>query len=252
MPAFCQPAASKRIAQLLLDRGADPNANVYASGWPLRNAWNHEDGELKRLLLERGAKMQPYMVSETHNVAEAKRLLEADASEDLAQELAWSACDHGCPQIVEMAIARLQWPRADSRWHWIIIQPIRGAKSEGHFQCMAVLLRHGVDPNVARYGQRALHFAAAYSGAVSDADRARFAAMLLDAGAKLDVRDDLLKSTPLGWACRWGRTKLAELLIARGAVIDEADAEEWATPKKWAEKMKHPDILEMLAASRPL
>jgi ankyrin repeat protein len=239
------------IARLLLDRGADPNANVYASGWPLRNAWNHEGGELKRLLLERGAKMQPYMVSETHNVAEAKRLLEEDASEDLAQELTWSACDHGCPEIVEMAIGRLPWPRRDSRWHWIIIQPIRGAKSEGHFQCMAVLLRHGVDANVARYGQRALHFAAAYSGAVSDADRARFAAMLLDAGAKLDVRDDLLKSTPLGWACRWGRTKVAELLIARGAVIDEPDAEDWATPKKWAEKMQHPDIVEMLAASRP-
>ena len=163
------------------------------------------------------------------DVAEAKRLLEEDASEDLAQELTWSACDHGCPEIVEMAIGRLPWPRRDSRWHWIIIQPIRGAKSEGHFQCMAVLLRHGVDANVARYGQRALHFAAAYSGAVSDADRARFAAMLLDAGAKLDVRDDLLKSTPLGWACRWGRTKVAELLIARGAVIDEPDAEDWGS-----------------------
>ncbi|MGA7524889.1 MAG: hypothetical protein WBW84_20735 [Acidobacteriaceae bacterium] len=37
------------------------------------------------------------------------------------------------------------------------------------------------------------------------ASRARFAAMLIDHGARLDLRDDLLKSTPLGWACRWGR-----------------------------------------------
>ena len=47
------------IAELLLDRGADPNANVYASGWPLRNAWGHEDGAVKRLLLSRGARPQP-------------------------------------------------------------------------------------------------------------------------------------------------------------------------------------------------
>lgn len=44
------------IARLLLDHGADPNANVYASGWPLSNAWNHEGGAVKRLLLERGAR----------------------------------------------------------------------------------------------------------------------------------------------------------------------------------------------------
>ena len=101
---------------------------------------------------------------------------------------------------------------------------------------MDVLLGRGIDPNMSRYGQTALHFAAAYRGNVSDADRARFAAMLLDHGARLDMRDDLLKSTPLGWACRWGRKKLAELLIARGAPIDEPDAEPWATPKAWAKR----------------
>jgi ankyrin repeat protein len=100
---------------------------------------------------------------------------------------------------------------------------------------------------VSRFGQTALHFAAGYHGAVSDADRARFASMLLDSGARLDLRDDLLKSTPLGWACRWGRKKLAELLIARGARIDEPDAEPWATPKAWAEKMGRDAILAALS-----
>jgi ankyrin repeat protein len=244
------------IARLLLDRGADPNANVYASGWPLGNAWNHEGGVLKNLLLSRGAKMQPYMVSATHNVEEARRLLKENPSQDLAHELAWSACDHGCPEIVELALPHLKWPHDDHRWHWIIIQPPRGAssdpsKNEGHFKSMAVLLKHGIDPNVSRYGQTVLHFTAAYSGGVSDSDRARFAAMLIDHGAKLDVRDDLLKSTPLGWACRWGRTKLAELLISRGASVDEPDAEAWATPKAWAEKLERIDIIELLRRPGP-
>jgi ankyrin repeat protein len=221
-------AGDLEITKLLLDRGADPNANVYASGWPLRNAWGHKDDSVKRLLLERGAKPQPYMVSEAHDVAEAKRLLDGDASEELAQELAWSAADSGCAAIVEMAVAKLRWPLNDHRWHWIIIQPIRGAggdpASEGPFDCMRALLRHGVDPNVERFGQTALHYAAARHSGLSDADRARFAALLIDYGASHDVRDDLMKSTPLGWACRWGREKMAELLIARGAPVDEPGA----------------------------
>jgi ankyrin repeat protein len=52
-------AVDVAITRLLLDRGADPNANVYASGWPLCNAWNHEDDSVKKVLLERGARMQP-------------------------------------------------------------------------------------------------------------------------------------------------------------------------------------------------
>lgn len=244
-------AGQRDIVELLLDRGADPNANVYASGWPLRNAWGHKDESVKRLLLARGAKPQPYMVAEAHDEDEARRLLEADASEELARELAWSAADHGCPAIVEMALKRLNWPASDPRWHWILIQPIRGAGTnhpdhEGHFQCMEALLRHGVDANVARFGQTTLHFAAARQSNPSGPERARFAAMLLDHGARLDLRDELLKSTPLGWACRWGRKELVELLIARGAPVEEADAEAWATPVAWAEKMKQDTVLAVL------
>jgi ankyrin repeat protein len=252
MPLWYAALANQReIAELLLDRGADPNANVYASGWPLRNAWGHEDGSVKKLLLARGARPQPYMVAEAHDVAEAKRLLESNTSEDLARELAWSAADHGCPGIVDLALSRLKWPLNDPRWHWVLIQPIRGATGdrsdyEGHFQSMATLLRHRIDANVSRFGQTALHFAAGYHGSVSDAHRARFASMLLDRDARLDIRDDLLKSTPLSWACRWGRKKLAELLIARGAPIDEPDSEPWATPKAWAEKMSQEAILAVL------
>jgi ankyrin repeat protein len=248
MPLWFAALANQRdIAELLLDRGADPNANVYASGCPLRNAWGHKDGAVKKLLLERGAMPQPYMVAEAHDVVEAKRLLEANPIEDLAKELAWSAADHGCPAIVELALPMIPWPLNDAKWHWVLIQPIRGGNSEGHFTSMAVLLGHGIDPNVARFGQTALHFAAAYRGAVNDVDRARFASMLIDHGARLDVRDDLLQSTPLGWACRWGRKKLVETLIARGASIDEPNAEPWATPQAWAEKMKHEAIFKLLS-----
>jgi ankyrin repeat protein len=236
------------IARLLLDRGADPNANVYASGWPLRNAWNHKDDSVKRILLEHGANLQPHMIAETHDVAAARRLLANSSTEDLVHELLWPAAEYGCPEIIELTLPFLKWPWDERRWHWVMIQPIRGATGdvEGNLAAMTLLLRHGVDPNVSRYGQRPLHFAAAYSGKVSDATRARFAALLLDFGARLDVRDDLLQSTPLAWACRWGRKELAELLISRGAPIEEPDAQPWATPLAWAQKMNHSEIVEAL------
>jgi ankyrin repeat protein len=48
------------------------------------------------------------------------------------------------------------------------------------------------------------------------------ATIVLDAGARLDRRDDLLKSTPLGWAWCWGRLELVKLFIERGADPVEA------------------------------
>ncbi len=201
------------IARVLLDRGADPNANVYASGWPLGHALHYEDGEMKRLLLERGAKLQPHTVAYNHDVAMAKRMLEDNPDEHTIEELLWSAADHGCPEIVALALPHMTLARDDPRWHWVLMQPPRGASSdpaanEGHFRCLELLLTHGVDANVGRRSATVLHFTAARAG-LDEASRVRFTEILLNHGAHTDVRDDLLKSTPLGWACRWGRFEMA-------------------------------------------
>jgi ankyrin repeat protein len=238
------------IARLLLDRGADPNANVYASGWPLSNAWNHEGGAVKRLLLERGARPQPHTVAANHDVAEARRMLQDNPSEHVVEELLWSGADHGCPDIVAMALAHIQSPLNERTSHWVLMQPIRGAggdaaQNEGHFASLDLILRKGVDANVARMGATILHFTAARGG-LDGASRARFATMLIDHGARLDLHDDLLKSTPLGWACRWGRLELAEVLIKRGALIEEPYTEPWATPIAWARRMNHSQVLALL------
>lgn len=69
--------------------------------------------------------------------------------------------------------------------------------------------------------------------------------MLLDAGARLDVRDGWNKSTPLGAACAAGRVELVKLILGHGADPVETDAEPWA-PRAWAAKMGHDDVLKVL------
>lgn len=81
---------------------------------------------------------------------------------------------------------------------------------------------------------------------ITEDERGAFAALLLDAGADLTRRDPLLRSTPLGWACRWGRYELARLLIERGAAADEPDAAPWAAPLAWAAKMGHDRLAALL------
>lgn len=194
------------------------------------------------------------MMAEMHDVEPARKILADNPDEETVRELLWSAADHGCPEIVALALPHLGWALDDPRWNWILIQPIRGAggdsaANEGHFRSMEALLEHGVDPDISRYGQTPLHFAAARRSPLCGNDRARFASMLIDHGARLDIRDDLLKSTPLGWACRWGRKELVEELMRRGAPVHEAETEQWATPLAWAKKMGHGEILALLESN---
>jgi ankyrin repeat protein len=66
-------------------------------------------------------------------------------------------------------------------------------------------------------GATILHQIVVMGDHVRPEERVAFATAALDAGAQTDLRDDLLKSTPLGWACRWGRDDLVRLFLERGA-----------------------------------
>jgi ankyrin repeat protein len=110
---------------------------------------------------------------------------------------------------------------------------------------LKLILEHGVEPDVPDSGGcTTLHHLASGHCKWSENQLIR-AKMLLDAGASLTIRDSLLKSTPLGWACRWGHVELVRLYLERGADALEADAERWATPLAWATKRGHHEIIEL-------
>jgi ankyrin repeat protein len=93
-------------------------------------------------------------------------------------------------------------------------------------------------------GQTLLHLLG--GGAQTEKNRVTCAAMLLDAGASISVRDDEYRSTALGWAARNGVKDMVEFLLERGAATNLAGEEAWATPLSWAERQGHLEIAERL------
>jgi ankyrin repeat protein len=270
MPLWhCAGAGKHEMAEMLLKRGADPNASVYASGSPMFRAYAFREREMVELLMRYGGMPEPSTAGLFRQPELARRMLDGDVAahlgegqETLAERLLWGAACGGDPEIVRMALERVDWARDDARWFHIMEQPLRiwhhGSIGPDwdrgtYLTCFRLVLER-CDPNMrgrlsedGPLGLTILHSVAGSREQVTPEERVAFATMLLDAGARLDIRDNLLKSTPLGWACRWGRVELVKLLLERGADPVETDAEPWATPRAWATKMGHDEVLALLA-----
>ena len=258
-PVF-QAVVLKRIemARLLLERGADPNANVFTAGSAAYRAYDGRDPEMIALIEKHGGWIDPGSAGYACQTEIARMMLAGQIDPHLepndfmghtvAEQLLWGGASSLCDDIVRMALERVDWPPEDPRWFGMLMRPMwnNAHRPECCDTLRLILARCGPHHRARDYGYTILHD-------VIPGDRGvgvQLATILLDAGARLDVRDDLLKSTPLGWACRWGRTEIVKLFLARGADPNEADAEPWATPRAWAERMERTDIIELLNSSR--
>jgi uncharacterized protein len=67
------------------------------------------------------------------------------------------------------------------------------------------------------------------------------ARLLLNYGADINAVDQEFRSTPLGFAARWGQRSMVAFLLERGADRARGGAP-WATPLAWARKKGHADI----------
>ena len=178
----------------------------------------------------------------------------------------WSAILAGNIDVVEMGL-RDNPQYDDAKWFDLLEQTVRGWRlgnlkinNEGfdrrnYITNLDKLLEYGVNPNLrnprdARFNFTILHHLAGRScnsrtyGHTAE-EVIEFARMLLNHGADINALEDKLKSTPLGWAARFGQKKLAEFLLECGADPNLAGAP-WATPLAWAEKRGHTEIAEIL------
>jgi hypothetical protein len=80
MPLWhCAASGKHEMATMLLDRGADPNADVYASGTPLNQAYGRRDRAMIELLERRGGRLDPAAAGLYRLTDRAKQML-ADAT----------------------------------------------------------------------------------------------------------------------------------------------------------------------------
>jgi len=261
----CTQSGKLAMAEMLLAHGAD--ANAWACVW---NAYRQKDAAMIELLARYGGvpnAMTPGYLRDTELAARMFSQEDAGtlpkgtvrAGRTVAEEILDPAASAGSVDILRMALERIAWPSNDSRWWGILASPlcfwnhIPWIYSEKwdldrstYLPCFALVLDR-CDANIrGRFGITVLHYAAASYNWVTPEERVAFVGMLLDRGARMDVRDELLQSTPLGWACRWGRLEVVRLLLGRGADPVEPDAESWATPRAWAEKAGQPAIVAAL------
>jgi ankyrin repeat protein len=268
----CAALGRREMAETLLRHGANPNVHVDSSGSSVHSAYSHKQWEMVELLRRHGGIVSADTAAIYRQTDLARQMLEdeergtlADGivspGKPVAEELMQFAASGGDPEIVRMALARIAWPRNDPRWFRALTEPLsfwhhipwlyagnREFDRGTYLTCFRLILAR-CDPNLlGSFGRVALHEIAAMGDHVTDEEAAAFASAVMRTGARTDVRDDILESTPLGWACRWGRAEVARVLLESGADALEMDAEPWARPRAWAEKTGHAQVSAVLTA----
>ncbi len=104
-----------------------------------------------------------------------------------------------------------------------------------NYESAVFLMENGMYPNHMNWRRVTLLHDMARKG---DIGKAR---LLLDHGADINPIDEEYRSTPLGFAARWGQREMVAFLLERGADPNTAGAP-WATPIAWARKKGQAEI----------
>ena len=83
---FCVTTRNRQMAELLLAKGADPNASVYTAGSPLFRAYANKDSKFIELLESHGGRLDAISVGFACQTEAARQLLAEEATGHLRPE----------------------------------------------------------------------------------------------------------------------------------------------------------------------
>jgi ankyrin repeat protein len=176
-----------RMAEWMLSHGASPDA-------PAGRLWKGRTRTLYQDAVARGHDEMAALLAR-HGASTLLSKVEG-------YEMLVDACARGDREEIVALLERHPGYVADPR-------AMHEALKRDRMEVIQLLLDHGVSPAITdpASGTSALHVAAS-------ADALHSAALLLERGADVDVRDRLYDSPPLGWAAYFQHARMIELLGA--------------------------------------
>ena len=262
------------MVRLFLERGADPNGPVESSGTPVSYAAGRKRWDILKLLAEYGGTFPDFMdLSEVDPEAlEAfygdalplRYYVDVEDTETLSVRFEEDPNSVGESLQLSLGsylgfkskVLRLCLDRASDLAKTVhcypMIYKLHRIDEEELLEPFQWLLEAGMTPNDTNWLRvTPLHLLAL--GRTSHGTDGRdytphpkMMKLFIEHGADLDARDEEYRSTPLGWAARWGRKEAVGLLLERGANTNLPEDEPWATPLAWAEKKGHAEIANIL------
>uniref|UniRef100_A0A3B3SKH6 Ankyrin 1 n=1 Tax=Paramormyrops kingsleyae TaxID=1676925 RepID=A0A3B3SKH6_9TELE len=203
------------VAELLLERGANPNTSGKNGLTPLHVAVHHNNLDVVKLLVSKGS--SPYNTARNgytplHIAAKQNQL-----------EVASTLLQHGAP------------PNAESLQG---ITPLHLAAQEGRFDVVSLLISKQANVNLGnKNGLTPLHLVA-QEGHIGIAD------MLVKQGASVFTASRM-GYTPLHVACHYGNIKMVKFLLQQQANVNSKTRAGY-TPLHQAAQQGHTDIVTLL------
>ncbi len=187
------------VARLLLDAGADIEAETSWGATPLEWAAVMGSARVADLLLSRGAARFTLAVAAALGKLESVKTLVESGTEPSAERRPSA----GTPAD--------EWPADSARMQGdALSDALYSAARNGHATVVAWLLDRGANVDAKGFfGATGLHWAA-LNGHRSTLD------LLLARGARLTIRDARFDATPEGWAREGGHPEIVAALRARG------------------------------------
>jgi len=214
------PKNAVEIAKTLLENGAEPDspANLYGgecTTMSLLVSSSHPaaagvQSALVDTLVDFGASVEPHGSGAWRSpLMTALAFSFADAAETLVRRGARVANIAAAAGLGRLAEVKELLPASDAESRH---RALALAAQLGHADIVRLLLDAGEDPD--RYNPEGLHSQATPLHHAALAGHEAVVRLLAERGARLDIKDTIYGSTPIGWAEHGGQTAVAEYLRA--------------------------------------